>query len=37
MLSQVAEMFSCGSANPPKGVLRGRGGLSENQVLYPPR
>ncbi|XP_023348029.1 TBC1 domain family member 19 [Eurytemora carolleeae] len=34
--TQVAEMFSCGSANPPKGVLRGRGGLSENQVLYPP-
>ena len=34
---QVAEIFSCGSANPAKAVLRGRSGGAENLVIYPPR
>ena len=30
-------MFSCGSSNPPKAVLRGKQPTAENFVLYPPR
>jgi hypothetical protein len=33
---QVAELFSCGSSNPAKAVLRGKTSLSENLVIYPP-
>ncbi len=35
-LLQVAELFSCGSSNPAKAVLRGKTSLSENLVIYPP-
>ena len=35
---KVAEIFSCGSSNPAKAVLRGRaGGAPDNLVIYPPR
>jgi hypothetical protein len=35
-LFQVAELFSCGSSNPAKAVLRGKSSMSENLVIYPP-
>ena len=34
---QVAETFSCGSANPAKAVLRGKNAAVDNMVIYPPR
>ena len=34
--SQVAETFSCGSANPAKAVLRGKNAAVDNMVIYPP-
>ena len=33
---QVAETFSCGSANPAKAVLRGKNAAVDNMVIYPP-
>ena len=34
----MADIFSCGSSNPAKAVLRGRaGGAPDNLVIYPPR
>ena len=34
--TEVAEIFSCGSSNPAKAMLRGRSGGTENLVIYPP-
>ena len=40
IMFKVAEIFSCGSSNPAKAVLRGRAGggtPADNLVIYPPR
>lgn len=34
--TEVAETFSCGSANPAKAVLRGKNAAVDNMVIYPP-